>query len=116
LTPWHHEGVSEPISAQVQAPLAWGDVANVPVLAANQFIVQVAVDAQNVAELILTVGHLAPPVLLGTPEQQQAAAAALTQLTVRPVARFSVPIAKAAELAKVIESQTQGTENRGQQP
>ena len=96
----------------MRAQIVWEDVDRVPVLAANQFILQVAaVDSpDDITDAVLTIGYLPPPVILGTPEEQQAAAAALERVTVRPSARFVVPIKKAAELAQLIQELVQRVE------
>lgn len=102
----------------VRAQLDWEDLDRLPVLAANQFLVQLSVvePQTTAAEVVLTVGYLAPPVFLGSPEEQQQAATALDRLTVRPAGRFSIPIAKAAELARIIQDLLQRAEAARQQP
>jgi hypothetical protein len=102
----------------VRAQLDWEDIDRLPVLAANQFLMQLSVSEPEItgSEVVLTVGYLAPPLLLGTPEQQQEAAAALDRLTVHPVGRFSIPIGKAAELARVIQELLQRVEAARRQP
>jgi len=102
----------------VRAQLAWEDVDRLPVLAANQFLLQLSVsEPQNtVSDVVLTVGYLAPPLLLGTPEEQRAAAAALERVTVRPIARFSIPIGKATELGQVLQGFLERVEEGRQQP
>lgn len=111
--------MTEPLGpATVRAQLTWGDLDSLPVLAANQFIVQLsATEAPNTpSDIVLTVGYLAPPLLIGTLEEQQQAAAAVDHLTVRPVARFSVPTAKAAELARLLQDVVQRVEATRRQP
>jgi hypothetical protein len=102
----------------VRARLVWEDADRLPVLAANQFLVQLSVIEPEItaADVVLTVGYLAPPVFLGTPEEQQEAAASVDHLTVRPAARFSIPIAKAGELARVIQELLARAEAARQQP
>lgn len=98
--------MTEPLTPTfVQAPLAWGDIDRVPVLAANQFLMQIAVNAGqgDPSDVVLTVGYVPPPLLIGTPEEQQATLAALDHLNVRTVGRFSIPAGKAAELAEIIQ-------------
>ena len=88
----------------VRAKIVWEGVDRVPVLAANQFLLQSVSEGEDpLAGVVLTVGYLAPPVLLGTPEEQREAASALDHVNVNPVARFSLSATKAAELAKVIQ-------------
>jgi hypothetical protein len=102
----------------VRAQLVWEDVDSLPVLAANQFLVQLSVIEPQItaADVVLTVGYLAPPVFLGTPEEQQQAAASVDRLAVRPVGRFSIPLAKAGELARIIQDLLQRAEAARQQP
>lgn len=96
-----------------QVRVYWGDVEHLPVIAANQFMLQQALltpadpgagaaSSGDPDEVILTVGHLAPPLLQGTPDEQRAAVTQVSQVTVRPVARFSVRRAKLAELRDVL--------------
>ncbi len=102
----------------MRAQVVWGDLNRLPVLAANQFLIQLSVSEPQItgSEVVLTIGYLAPPLLLGTPEEQREAAAALDHLTVSPVARFSIPIGKAAELAQVVQGFLQHVEAGRQQP
>jgi hypothetical protein len=96
--------VAEPVLARLQAQITWADIDILPVLTASHVIVQAAVaDQPNVNDIILTLGYLPPPVFLGTPDQQQEAAAKLDHVTVRPIARFSMSRAKAAEMAQVLQ-------------
>lgn len=102
----------------LRARLVWGDVDSLPVLAANQFIIQVAQETvQGSPTVLLTLGYVAPPVLLGTPEQQREAAAAVEQLTIRPVARFTVPAERMLELSQLVQNlPQQWAEGSGQRP
>jgi hypothetical protein len=88
------------------------------VLAVNQFIIQVAQESvQGPPTVLLTLGYVAPPVLLGTPEQQREAAAAVERLTIRPVARFTVPGERILELSQLVQNlPQQWAEVREQQP
>jgi hypothetical protein len=91
----------------VQLRVAWGGVDELPVLAANQFLVQVAAQTappDDPGEIVLTVGHLAPPLLLGNQDEVQKAAAELGIVHVRPLARFSVPRSQAAALVKALNT------------
>jgi len=107
----------QPNQALVRAKVAWEGVDRVPVLAANQFLLQsVSAVGEPDSAVVLTVGYLAPPLLLGTPEEQRQAAAALDQVNVNPVARFSISTRKAAELAQVIQGFLQNMEAGDQQP
>ena len=102
----------------VRAKLSWRDedLYRLPVLAANQFAVQLSnEEGEPTPSVILTVGHVAPPLLLGTPEEQQAAAAAVENVNVQPLARFKLSVAKATEFAGVLQALMQQIEAIGQQ-
>jgi hypothetical protein len=89
----------------LRAQVVWGDVDSLPVLAVNQFVIQVAQEnEQGPPSVLLTLGHVAPPIVLGTPEQQREGVAAVEQLTVRPVARFSIPADRMMELARLLQN------------
>ena len=106
------------IQANVRAQIAWRDedLNRLPVLAANQFAVQLSNEAGDpVPSVLLTVGHVAPPRLWGTPEEQRTAAAAVESVNVQPLARFSMSAKKAAEFAGLLQSLVQQIEAGRQQ-
>lgn len=71
--------------------MIWPDVGELPVYRANQFLGQVTAGPDGEPEdLLLTIGHVAPPVLLGSPEEQQATAMALGAINVRALSRISL--------------------------
>jgi hypothetical protein len=61
------------------------------------------------------VGHVTPPLFLGTPEEQRAAAVAVESVNVQPLARFKISAAKATEFAGVLQILMQQIEAAGQQ-
>lgn len=69
----------------VQVPLSWVGIEDLTILLANQFIIQYTEDG-----FFLTVGQVAPPPLLGTPEERKEQATQLTFVPVRPLARFNM--------------------------
>jgi hypothetical protein len=108
----------QPTRTNVRAKLSWRDedLYRLPVLAANQFAVQLSnEEGDPTPSVILTVGHVSPPLLLGTPEEQQAAAAAVESVNVTPLARFKLSAAKAAEFAGVLQNLMQQVEDNRQQ-
>lgn len=113
---WH---VSEqPTQLSVRATISWRDedLNRLQVLAANQFAVQLSNEADDpVPSVLLTVGYVAPPLLLGTPEERQTAAAAVENVNVQPLARFSISAKKAVEFAGVLQSLVQQIEAGRQQ-
>jgi hypothetical protein len=108
----------QPTRTNVRARVSWRDedLYRLPVLAANQFAVMLSSDdADPVPSVILTVGHVAPPMFLGTPEEQQAAAAAVESVNVQPLARFKLSAAKAEEFAQILQALVQQIEGYRQQ-
>lgn len=101
------EDVTEPRSpgyATIEAQIVWGDVEALPVLPASHFALQAAVhDAPNLRDVVLTVGFLPPPMLQGTSEQQREAVSKTAQVAIRPLARFVIPLGKAAELRELLD-------------
>jgi hypothetical protein len=67
-------------------PLAWIGLDDQPIILANQFISQVG----QQEEIVISIGHVAPPVLIGTPQEQFEQAKRIPFVAVRPVARISM--------------------------
>jgi hypothetical protein len=92
------------------------DLFRLPVLAANQFAVQLSTEeGEPTPSVILTIGHVSPPMFLGTPEEQEAAAAGVENVDVLPLARFKLSAAKAAEFAGLLQTLMQQIEASRQQ-
>ena len=68
-------------------PKSWIGVDQVAVFAANEFVIS---HVPVSGEFIVTVGHIAPPVLLGTDEEQRAQAEQFVFVPVRTIGRFSL--------------------------
>lgn len=94
--------MSESTGQNVQLRVVWGDVSQLAVLAANQFALQVSGLGGVPDEVVLTVGHVAAPVLTGSPEEQRANISELSHVEVHPLARFSMSLGKLDELATAI--------------
>ena len=60
-------------------------------------------------------GHISPPLFLGTPEEQRAAAATVESVNVLPLARFKLSAAKATEFAELLQVLVRQIEAGGQQ-
>jgi flagellar motor switch/type III secretory pathway protein FliN len=80
-------------------PLVYVGIDDVPILYANQFIVQHQQD-----EFIISVGQVSPPVLLGDEAEQREQAARLSYVPVRVVARLGLTRQRLAELITVLET------------
>ena len=79
---------------------AWVGGDDVSVLAANEFALTVQPDT---GEFCLTVGHLAPPPLMGSPEEVGQQAGQLQYAYVRTIARLSLTAAAVRELAAIFQ-------------
>jgi len=66
-------------------PIVLNGFEDVPILYANNFIIQ-----YETGDFILTAGQLTPPVLLGTEEEQREQAKRITHVSVKVVARISM--------------------------
>jgi hypothetical protein len=104
----HHRHMSEP--PKIQFSVIWPDVEDLTVYACNQFLVQISAGSDGRPEdLILTLGFIAPPVILGTPEEQQASAMALQAVSVKGVSRVSMSRGNAEQLMNLIGAQLAAT-------
>jgi hypothetical protein len=83
-----------------QVPLVWENLDNLPVLLANQFIVQHFQD-----EFIITVGQTVPPALLGDEQARTAQLQQVEQVTARPIARIAFTRTRLIELVQALEAQ-----------
>ena len=83
----------------IQVPVLFVGADDTPILYVNQFVVQ---HQQN--EFIITVGQIAPPMLLGTEEQQRQQAKQIAYVPVKVVARLALTKARLKELISVLET------------
>jgi len=90
-------------SQPVTIPVVWPDVDEKPVFAANAFVVGFGQPGEMGADwLVLTLGHVAPPVVLGTQEQQNEAMQAIGSVKVNTLARVALSRSRARQLAKLL--------------
>src|SRR5438034_11803890 len=76
--------------ARIEVSVSWDAIANLPVQAANVFMLQVApTEGGKPGEIVLGVGFLPPPPVAGTPEQRIAQIEKLDRVPVQPVARLA---------------------------
>lgn len=71
---------------------------DVPILFANQFIIQ-----HLDKEFILTFGQFGPPLLLGTEDQKAEAAKHISYVPIKVVARIGMTPERLVELIKVLQ-------------
>ena len=87
----------------VAVPVAWVGPEDVPILAANAFVSQY--DPQTLDALILTIGQLTPPAIMGaTPEEREEQARQVTYVHVKPIVRLGLTIARARELIATLQA------------
>lgn len=85
--------------------MIWPDVSEAPIQRVNTFLAQFTQDPEGAPEdFILTAGHIAPPVLLGSAEEQKAAFAAMGAVSVHTLARISMSPARLFELIDLLQN------------
>lgn len=92
----------------VQVPVSWVGIDEPPILLVNQFLGQFQGD-----EFIITLGQLAPPILLGTDEEKLEEARRLSFIPVKVLARFGLTRARVEELIRVLQQTIENYENQG---
>jgi hypothetical protein len=95
------EGPEQP----VQISVVWPGVEDAPVMRSNAMLSQIGTGPSGPEEFVLTLGYIAPPVLLGTPEEQQASLAALGAVAAKTLCRISLSRARAQELVELLAGQ-----------
>jgi hypothetical protein len=90
--------------AIISVGLRWPDRTNAP-LAANQFLAQISPGPNGVPEaVLLSVGHVSPPVLLAsTPDDLAKLAKAVRELPIVELGQFSISRARAEELMNLLK-------------
>jgi len=83
---------------QIQLPIAYLGVEETPIVFANQFAIQ---HFQN--EFIITIGQIAPPILVGSPEERREQAKNVGYIPVTIVGRFSLTKERIRELIGALQ-------------
>jgi hypothetical protein len=86
-----------------ELPLRWGSGESLPVLAANQVLLQVDAAAGQPDMALLTFGHASLPPVTGTPEQQREQIANISEVVVQPLVRLSLSPRRLKELADLLQ-------------
>ena len=89
----------EEIPTVIALPLVWVDIEDAETLAVNQLIVQ-----HHEGEFILTFGHLTPPALIGTPEENAAQAKNIPYVAVKVVTKIAATPSKAEEFVQAMQT------------
>ena len=87
----------------IALPLVWIDLEDADTRAVNQLIVQHHKD-----EFILTFGHVTPPMLIGTPEENVAQAKMIPYVAVKVVAQMATTPAKVEAFVKAMQTVLDG--------
>jgi hypothetical protein len=70
----------------------------------NQFLMQLASGPDGLPdEMLLVLGHVAPPYVTGTPKEQMEQLRGIDSLTVRPVAQVAMSRLRAGELLRILQ-------------
>lgn len=105
-------GVSAPTPEESRAvPIVWVGADELPVIAVNQFVVQV-----DKGEIFLLAGTLTPPIILGkSPDDMRRQVESLDFVTVRPAARFAIARHRLTELINVLQLAAEMYDRREQE-
>ncbi len=84
-----------------EVPISWVGFDELPILFANQLLVQSA----GPRELVITFGQLTPPPIVGTIEEQREQLEEIPFVPVRPLVRLSVTHDRLREFIQVLQAQ-----------
>jgi hypothetical protein len=86
----------------VKVPVVFIGIEDVPILYVNQFVLSF-----QPQEFILTMGQLAPPILLGSEEEQREQAGQLDYVPIKVVGRVGMNRRRLVDLIALLEKQLQ---------
>ena len=92
---------------EVELKASWIGLDEEPVFAANQFIIQYRDDA-----FYLSIGHMAPPALLGTPEERMEQAKQIGVVPIQNLGRFLVTPSNMRDLVRILRGNLEQVEAR----
>ncbi len=84
----------------MQLPVRYVGVDDVPVLLANQFLLQAE---QHSDGFIVSIGQLTPPILMGSADEQRQQAQQIPFVPIRIIGRYSLSRERAAALAGLLQ-------------
>lgn len=82
----------------------WSGGAHPPVLATNQLLVQVA----GVDEIVVSLGHVLPPMFHGTPAEREAQVLETSTVPINVLGRFGITRARLEELRDLLDEYLAG--------
>ncbi len=94
--------LAEPVNLRI----SWTDNDNLLFTWANQFIVQPA----GANEILISLGQVHPPLVIGSAEEQQEQLRKLTTVDCKVVSRVSVSLESARQLLTVLQTTLDGLE------
>ena len=80
--------------------LTWADSSALPILSADELSIMFGREG----EFIVTIGQASPPILSGSPQEQQAETERLGSFPVRPLARYGVTRARLEAFVAALQS------------
>ena len=87
----------------VSVPVVWLGAEDVPILYVNAFVSQF--DVQTLDSLIVTIGQLTPPAIMGmTDDERREQAEQIAYVPIKPVVRLGLTPARARELIATLEA------------
>jgi hypothetical protein len=89
--------VEERSNGEIELRVLWRGVEDSPILYANQFVLQTDQD-----EVILTLGQLVQPILIGDQEERLAQARELSHVSVKIIGRFSMTRERAGDFLNAL--------------
>jgi hypothetical protein len=89
----------------VQLSIIWPGAGDASVMRSNAILGQIGNGPAGPEEILLTFGYVAPPVLLGSPEEQQAAVAAIGAVSANILCKISLSRGRAHELIELLRQQ-----------
>ena len=95
---------------QIELPIKWDTSVDLPTLFATNLLVQRSADIFTISFF-----EIRPPILLGTPEQNQATLSEVKQLVARCVARVVVTPERMKEFAGIFNTSYQAWQNDKEQ-
>lgn len=78
-------------------PVVWAGLDDIPIMFANQFAIQ-----GDGSELLLTVGQLVPPMLLGSDDERRQQAETISYVPIKTICRVSLTAERLDELIDVL--------------
>jgi hypothetical protein len=93
------DSVDESSAAGFTLPVIWSGWETTPLQFANQFILQ-----HNGPDVFLTVGSLAPPVLVGSQDEMRAQAEAMSHVPAQIIARLVLSVEGTQQLAGALNT------------